>query len=485
MQEGNNRHLLLLCLILYLFGSWQVPITDPTEACYTLTAKEMLAAGDWFSPRIYGDYWYDKPIFFYWELLLAYSIFGVNEFASRLFPAIFATLGVLLTYFFASRMYNRAMGFTAAVILATSLEYWYIAHAVITDMTLFCAVSSTLMIFYFGYTEQKYSRYYICYALCGIAILTKGPIGFCLPALIIFLFLISMRDVKHLLQMHLLKGTALMLAIVAIWYLPMYIIHGSQFIYDFIGVHNFLRATVSEHPEVDVWYFYSLIFIIGFSPWILPILYSLANFRHKLKFPALDMRRKFLLIWAVTVFILFQSFATKYVTYTLPYMMPLAILFAEYFIERKILFQRVAICAIIIMIVGTFIAIPICKENSGHDEAMTILPLVDENTCVVSFSNLYSGSLVFYLGTPVYRLETAYNIAQLKPDRMKWTATNVMPFMDVKDLPRDKNIIAVVSAERSDEFFELIGGNWKLIDRIGENVIYQRVSLKKVNFVNP
>ena len=90
----NYVSLFAVALLLFFFGSWLAPITDPTESVYALTAKEMLAAGDWLSPRIYGDFWFDKPIMFYWELLLAYKIFGVGEFASRFFPAVFATLGL-------------------------------------------------------------------------------------------------------------------------------------------------------------------------------------------------------------------------------------------------------------------------------------------------------------------------------------------------------------------------------------------------------
>ena len=58
-------------LILFLLGNWAIAITDPVESNYTLTALEMLRSGDYVSPRIYGNFWYDKPAFFYWELIAA------------------------------------------------------------------------------------------------------------------------------------------------------------------------------------------------------------------------------------------------------------------------------------------------------------------------------------------------------------------------------------------------------------------------------
>lgn len=472
---SDSSVLLAACLILFFFGSWWVPVTDPTECCYTLTAKEMLAAGDYFSPRIYGNYWYDKPIFFYWELLIAYKIFGVNEFASRFFPAVFSTLGIFLTYFFATKLYNKKIAFTAAIILATSLEYWYISHAIITDATLFCCISITLMTFFLGYRDKNFKLYYISYAFAGVAILTKGPIGYLLPSLIILIFLTVQNDLKHLLKINLLKGTAITFAIAAVWYLPMFIIHGQIFLDNFLGVHNFLRATVSEHPETNVFYYYAVIFLLGFLPYNLPVLLGLGKkFLREKNFPALDMRQKFLLIWSATVFVVFQSFATKYVTYTFPYMMPVAILFADYFISRQKIFARLALGATIFFTLALIPAIYLCSQSSGKQAAEIIAPLADSNTCIVSYTKTYSGSLVFYLDREVFRLEDTATLQKLKPDKLSWTSLNVMPFLDTKDLPQDKKIIAVVEDKRADKFFALVPGDWQLVEKLSDKKIYLR-----------
>lgn len=463
-----------LCLILFFFGTWLVPVTDQTESCYTLTAKEMLQAGDWFSPRIYGNFWYDKPIFFYLELLVAYSIFGINDFAARFFPAVFASIGIFLTYFFAAKLYNKKVGFVAAVILATSFEYWYVAHAIITDTTLFCFMSVALMSFYFGYVEGKPNYYLLSYFMAGLAVLTKGPIGICLPGLIILIFLAIQKDLKHILKMKLAPGFAIFFVTAAVWYLPMYLMHGSTFFEHFLGVHNFLRVTVSEHPRDDVFYYYTVIFLVGFIPWNFPSLYFAAKkFWRERKFPSLDVRKKFLLTWALTVPIIFQCFATKYVTYSFPYMMPVAILFAGFFVEREKIFFRTAFCSVIFFIIAVFVSVPICNHFSKKDDAEILSRFKNEDAFFISSAGKYSATLVYYSGVLVWLLEEEDELEKIRPKEGTWTITNVMPMTTPEDLPQDKPIIAVVDEKSEEHFFKIAPGDWKVVAELPDGKIYR------------
>lgn len=486
----NYIFLFIVALILFFFGGWLLPITDPTESVYTLTAKEMLAAGDWLSPRIYGDFWYDKPIMFYWELLAAYKIFGVNEFASRFFPAVFATLGLFLTYFFGAKLYGKKIGFASAVILATSLEYWYLSHAVITDMTLLVMFAVTLITFFLGYRAGNEKFYLIAFAASGVGVLTKGPIAFLLPGLIILIFLSWQGDLRHLKKLFRPKNLLLFAGIVAIWYLPMMLIHGSEFVENFLGVHNFLRATVSEYPKTDVWYYYLLISAIGFFPWTIAIIgialkkcFSHRAFRITHSSLLFDVQEKFLIAWALTVVIFFQLCATKYVTYTLPAMIPAAILIARCFVNRWKIFVGTAGATLIIYPLILFVvALPLTEDNSARREAEIILPRLDEKTCVVSHGKEYSGSLVFYTGAKIYRLETKENFDKLRPQKMTWTSKNVMPFMTFDALPADKEIVAVVSANYEKSFLDNAAGKWELtgevecgeLESLAEKIFYGR-----------
>jgi len=181
---------------LFFWGNAALPVTAPVEVNYAQTAKEMLAAGNYLSPQIYGNYWYDKPIFFYWELIAAFSVFGVTDFAARFFPALFASAGLLLTYALARRLYDARTAFWSVVILGSCVLYGFLAKLILTDLTLFVFFGGTLGAFCLGYREGRRGYFYLAYACAGLGVLTKGPVGFLLPGLVILVYLVVRRDLR-------------------------------------------------------------------------------------------------------------------------------------------------------------------------------------------------------------------------------------------------------------------------------------------------
>lgn len=357
-----------------------------------------------------------------------------------MFPAaLIATACIFLTFY-------------SAVILCCSVEFWYVAHAIITDMTLVFFISAALFAFYFGYTKNKPALYNLAWAASAFAVLTKGPIGFCLPALIILIFLISEGNLRELKSLFSAKGICTFFAIIAAWYLPMYLIHDADFLNQFFGVHNFLRATVSEHPIFNVWYYYIIVFFIGMFP------FSIAIFFHFK--PIYSTFNRFLIIWVATVFVTFQLAATKYPTYTFPYTVPLAILFAQMINPRAIF--RLAAASAVFLFIANFAAVPIIARNSAKAATEIILP-ISNDACIVSYRRFYPGSFVFYSGLKCYRLETDARLAELRPNNNSWTAVNVMPFISFSELKQHKKIIAMVDNAKLEEFFNLTKRDYQIL----------------------
>ena len=128
------------------------------------------------------------------------------------------------------------------------------------------------------------------------------------------------------------------------------------------------------------------------------------------------------------------------------------------------------------------VALPLAEVNSAKRDAEILLPLIDDETCVVSYDETYAASLVFYTGAKIYRLETEYHFNQIKPQKMSWTSKNVMPFMTFDELPEDKKILAVVNVALEGKFLDNTYGKWKLVGELpkgslesfAENFFYGR-----------
>ncbi len=487
MKQVNAAWLALFALALFMAGNAQMPVTDPVESNYALTAKEMLLSQDFISPRIYGNYWYDKPVFFYWELIAAFKAFGITEFAARFFPAVFGLVGVIMTYIFAKKIYDTRTALISGLILTTSLGYFIVSKLIITDMTFFVFFNAVLVFFYIAYTGKRKSWYYMCYISAGLAVLTKGPIGILLPGLIVTLFIAIRRDWREIPRMKPL-GFVLFLLIVSAWYFPMYLLHGQDFLETFLGVHNVLRATQSEHPRWDVWYYYGALFFLLFFPWSFvtapqAALKYIREYRANNSLPHFDKTKTFLLTWALTITIFYQLMATKYPTYSLPSLLPVAILAARFLIGegRDMMIKRIGIIwTLTLAIFIGFAASPLTETNySNRDTAMFLRENVKDGDLLVSFGE-YKASIVYYSELNMLRLESAAEIEALRPVPGSWTAKNVMPFIAIEDLPFDRTIYLVLNSHR----YEDIDGthyldDWKLLRTFPKNRVYVKEPITK------
>lgn len=443
----------LFSLIIFLLGSYNLPITDTVESNYAQTAKEMLIAKDWISPQIYGRYWYDKPIFYYWELMISFSVFGFTEIAARIPGAVFGMLGVLFTYDFTSKVYSQKTGFLASLILISSFEMWLLTHSVLTDVTLFLFMSMSVAYFYLGYTRNK-NYYYLCYITAALSTLTKGPVGLALPGLACVIFLLYKKDIKELLKVKLISGIILFLIITSSWYGTMYGIHGNDFLLNFFGVHNYLRATVSEHPAQNVWYFYILMFFVGFAPWSFFLVYKMyKKYKEKtLSFKKSDNLFQLLIIYSVVVFAFFQCIATKYTTYTFPMLFALSIMTAKLYTSN---FKKIINVSVVFSVIYTllliFAAPPYMAMNAGK-ETGEFLKFEASSEKPVYFYENYSTSMVFYSDRKIYSTVEDNEFEDVKPGKLDWNAKNVMPLIKKSTALNDKDCYIITKNKKIDKF---------------------------------
>lgn len=475
--------ILLLGVYLFFLGNWGIAITDPVESNYALTSKEMLAAGNYLSPQIYGNYWYDKPIFFYWEVIAAFKLFGVNEWGARFFPAVFGIIGLLMTYWFTQKLFNRLTALVATVVLGTSLEYWLISKTVITDMTLFVFFNAALISFYLGYYFKQRNYYYGAYFFAGLAVLTKGPIGLLLPGLIVVLFLVSQRD--------------------NVWYyyFGMFIIGFFPWVFTlpylfkrrFQAQRQRLQTAMASGANIGVGganktddnRFDSLVMNIGSVNSGGAVLHAQhatnsgsegtagwrATLRGMMRF---DQTTIFLLIWAFTIAVFYQLMATKYTTYTFPYLLPIAILAARVMVNHLKLVKYTVIANIVLYSVLTFaVAIPYCNAYSSKDVGNVVAQTVKPGDMVVSYGR-YQTSAGFYSNQLIYRVEKAADIPGLEPSAMNWNTKNVMPFIAEETVATRDDVVAIVDNRRLKEFKADMPGQWQEVKALDKFTVFRK-----------
>lgn len=364
MKDRNYTSLILYCALLYLLFLAGVPLLDPDEPVYGETAKEMLATGDWLSPRIYGDFWYDKPPLFYWLEAVSFSAFGVSTFTARLPSALVGLGTVLYLYHEAKAIWGNRIAFLGAFIFASSLETVVLARSAVTDMSLTAALTVAML----GFLRKKYI---IAYAACGIALLAKGPIGFGFPALIVAIWLICQKRFtwKPIMSIRWYWGIPLACLVGLPWYLYMTAQHGAPFVDTFLGYHNITRFAQPEHAGKDHWWLYFVVLAAGCYPWTGAAfgLWSRAKSWWK------KSDELYLMVWALFIFIFFSASSTQLFSYIFPMFPPLAILSALYITEA--ISARSKCFSALHFFFGTLVA-----------AALALAPLMPEGGTIVKYA---------------------------------------------------------------------------------------------------
>jgi 4-amino-4-deoxy-L-arabinose transferase-like glycosyltransferase len=268
-----RRDLLLLALAfgaLYFFRLGSYPLGNPDEGRNAEIAREMLATGDFVTPRLNGVNYFEKPPLVYWAIAGMEKVFGLNAWAVRAVPALFALWGVLLTYAAARRLYGREAGLASAVVLGTSLLWFALGHIPILDMAVSVLMARALFCFIIGVElpaggERRWC-FYKLYASMALATLAKGLIGFLVTGAVMFLWLLVFHQWKRLRPLHLPTGALLFLAIAAPWHV-LAALRNETWVHRYFVYEHFERFLTPVASRPGPWYYFLGIVIAGLIPW--------------------------------------------------------------------------------------------------------------------------------------------------------------------------------------------------------------------------
>ena len=317
--RGNVVFLIMVASLIFFLNLNGWDLWNPDEPRYAQVAQEMRSGGEWILPHLNSEIYAEKPPLFFW-LIAFFSFFtgGVDEVSARL-PSAFSALGcILLTFFLGKRLFNQRAGFFAALVLLTSVGFFWLGRRANIDMALSFWVLLALTFFLLGLQSEKKSRFFylIPYVFMGIGVLTKGPVGFLLPFLTIIVYLVVTKNFRHFKRLEIPWGLLIFVLIIGAWLIPACIKGGEGYTKIILfkqNVGRFAEAWSHARP----FYYYLEVFPAGFIPWIVLLPgallwgFSKGQREHRLNF-------YFPLCWFLTIFIFFTLSACKRELYLLP-----------------------------------------------------------------------------------------------------------------------------------------------------------------------
>lgn len=318
---------------LMLLRGLDAPLTEPDEARHAEIAREMWRSGDWIAPRFLGEPYLDKPPLLYWLCGLSFSLFGVEDWAARLVPALAAAATVLTTYVLGRRLIGDGPAWAGTLMLVLSLGFVTCGRFLILESVLTTCVVAGLLTGLLSLKSRRHAgRWWAASAVCcGLGVLAKGPVAVVIaaPPLAATAWLNGSRlDWRRW-----LTWLGLVAVIAAPWYVAV-MIERPAFARYFFWEHNINRFLTGSNHAQPVW-FYLPVLMACLLPWNLALL-GLAAFLASGR--AVDRRRRTpalggLALWVVWELGFFSAAAGKLPYYILSCLPAVCLLMGDYLVR--------------------------------------------------------------------------------------------------------------------------------------------------------
>ncbi len=310
----------------------------PDEGRYAEIPREMLVSGDWITPRLNGLPYFEKPPLQYWITAAIFAVTEIDEWSSRLWPAVAGLLGVIVVGFTARRLYSRRAAWMAAGFMISCTGYFLSTQFITLDMSLTAFLTCALCAFVLAQSavasDQRRRWMLGAWLCCALAVLTKGLIGLVLPALAVLAYVLAARDTLLLRRLHLMAGVAVLAVVVLPWFIAVEVRNPGFAQFFFIQEH-WERFTSPGHRRTGPWWYFLPIALVALTPWLPAVLaYGRTGVRVRLPQPGTFDVNAFLWCWIGVIFVFFSLSSSKLPAYIMPAFGAVALAVAEPFARR-------------------------------------------------------------------------------------------------------------------------------------------------------
>ena len=307
-----RRWLIFPLLVLYVLHLGGVGFLGPDEPRYASIGREMSRSGDWITPRLDGEPWFEKPPLTYWLTATGHLAHLPDEWAARLPDVLLSVAFLVLFYVKAAREFSPRLATTATAILASSAGWMAYSFAALTDLPMTAALNAAILITLFETKPDRGpNRGWMAGAFLGFSILGKGLV----PVVLFAPLLLIARGKRW-------RTIAAAVLVAAPWFVLCWLRNGNAFWDDLFWKQHVARFLTPNLEHVQPFWYYVPVLLAGLFPWT-PLAPLLA--RRKIYD---DVRVRLLAAWVVYGLVFFSAAKNKLPGYLLPLLPALAIVLA-------------------------------------------------------------------------------------------------------------------------------------------------------------
>jgi 4-amino-4-deoxy-L-arabinose transferase-like glycosyltransferase len=336
-----------LAAFICLFGQLAaIGLVGPDEPRYVWISRAMAETGDWITPRLYAQPWFEKPVLYYWAAAIGFLLHLPAEWAARL-PSAFSALAAALAigvlgwkhYDNPARL-DRSPALLAPLLFSTSVAAIGFARAATPDMLfsalITLAMASAASVFRrvgaLRSTQalpKEDTRPIISFGIfLGLAVLAKGPAAIILAGGAVLLWVFATRQWRAALRLLHPFSIGAFCVVSIPWYL-LCAFRNPDFLQTFIVQHNFERYLTPIFQHRQPFWFFGPIVLLALLPWTI-LLWPAAQ--EGVRLWRYDSWRKspgfYFFCWGIFPVLFFSFSQSKLPGYVLPAIPPLTLLCA-------------------------------------------------------------------------------------------------------------------------------------------------------------
>ena len=355
-----------------------VHLFDWDEINFAESAREMIVTSDYLTVQINFQPFWEKPPLFIWMQVLSMKLFGINEFAARFPNAICGILTLLVLYNIGRKIRNNLFGILWVLAYAGSvLPFFYFKSGIIDpwfNLFIFLGVYF-LMLYAFPENMQKIKNIILAATFAGLAVLTKGPVGFLLIALTGGVFLLWIKFKIKVRVIDVITYFAVLALVGGSWFIVQILSGNFDTVVEFV-VYQVRLFKTQDAGHGGFFGYHFVVLFFGVFPSSILALKAFGNETTDETFYPFMKRWMIILFWVVLI--LFSIVKTKIVHYSSLAYFPLTFLAAGFvysMYQNRTMWKKWM--SVIIIAISVFVALPVM-----------LLPFVDKFKYKIIESNL-------------------------------------------------------------------------------------------------